>query len=181
MATEVLERTDDDTPLAGRPTAYKETFNRQARRLALLGATDGDLAEFFQVSEVTINAWKQAHPRFLKSLNSGKMKADALVAERLHKRAVGYSARETKVFVVDKSIETVEVSKHIPADVGAAKLWLTNRRPDLWRDRSNVDITSNGQSISQLAAQAWAYGESLRVQTIEVQDAQALISAPATD
>ncbi len=182
MATEVLETITDDEPtevnLGGRPTAYRQEFNRQARRFALLGATDADIAEFFQVSVTTLHTWKQTHPKFLKAINAGKRPADARVAERLHKRALGYSHPETKVIVTDAGIDEVEITKHYPPDTAAAKLWLTNRRPDLWRDRSNVDITSNGQSISQLAAAAWAFGESLRVQTIEAPDAQKLLNAP---
>jgi hypothetical protein len=41
--------------------------------------------------EPTLNAWKKAHPEFLKSMNRGKIIADAEVAEKLYHRACGYS------------------------------------------------------------------------------------------
>ena len=31
--------------------------------------------------------------------------------------------------------------EHLPPDVGAAKLWLSRRQPDLWRERQQVDIS----------------------------------------
>ena len=44
-------------------------------------------ADFFDGSEQTINAWKDAHPEFLESLKDGKAKADAEVADKLFRRA----------------------------------------------------------------------------------------------
>ncbi len=187
MATEALERTDDDSDetinLGGRPTVYRAQYAKVAYRMALLGTTDKDLAAAFDVSEQTITTWKNTHPRFLASLRKGKEQADANVAHKLYSRATGYKHKETKVMVVDNCIQEVETIKHYPPDTAAAKLWLTNRRPDLWKDRSNVDVTSNGQTIGSLAAAAWAYGEEIRaqqqVQTIEAVDAQKLLSVPA--
>jgi len=52
----------------GRPTRYKKEYNEQARKLCLLGSTDKSLADFFDVSEATINNWKIQHSKFLKSM-----------------------------------------------------------------------------------------------------------------
>ena len=60
----------------GRPTAFKPEFADQAAKLCRLGVIDADLADFFDVSEVTINAWKKAHPEFLKSIKASKAIAD---------------------------------------------------------------------------------------------------------
>jgi hypothetical protein len=73
--------------MAGRPTLYREEYTEQALKLCRLGATDRELADFFDVSEQTINAWKDAHPEFLESLKDGKAKADAEVADKLFRRA----------------------------------------------------------------------------------------------
>jgi hypothetical protein len=70
----------------GRPTDYKKTFCKLAFRYALLGATDEDLASFFEVSTVTIASWKHKHPEFLKALTRGKTEVDAKVAESFYKR-----------------------------------------------------------------------------------------------
>jgi hypothetical protein len=31
--------------------------------------------------------------------------------------------------------------EHLPPDVGAAKLWLSRRQPERWRERQQVDVT----------------------------------------
>ena len=56
----------------GRPTKYKAEYAEQAAKLCALGAVDAQLADFFGVSEPTINAWKDKHPAFLKSLKESK-------------------------------------------------------------------------------------------------------------
>jgi hypothetical protein len=34
-----------------------------------------------------------------------------------------------------------EYVEHVPPDPGAAKLWLVNRRPNEWRDKSTTELT----------------------------------------
>ena len=51
-------------PGPGRQSLYDPSMNEQARKLALLGLTDGEIAEFFGVDESTINNWKISHPAF---------------------------------------------------------------------------------------------------------------------
>ena len=56
----------------GRKSEYRIEFSDQALKLCLLGATDKELAEFFSVSEQTLNKWKKDYPEFLESLKKGK-------------------------------------------------------------------------------------------------------------
>lgn len=51
-----------------RPTKYQEAYAEQARKLCLLGYTDAELADFFEVSESTINKWKLDYPEFSESI-----------------------------------------------------------------------------------------------------------------
>ena len=125
----------------GRPTDYRPEYDEQARKLCLLGATDKTLADFFNVSEQTINAWKHKHESFLESLKAGKQLADAQVSEKLFNRAIGYSHPEVKVFNNQGEILTHEVTKHYPPDSTAAIFWLKNRQPERWRDRVEQKIT----------------------------------------
>jgi hypothetical protein len=122
--------------VAGRPSAYRPEHAEQALKLCRLGATDADIAEFFGVSEQTINAWKGRHPEFLESLKGGKMEADAHVADRLFKRATGYEHEAVKIMQYEGAVIEVPYVEHYPPDTTAAIFWLKNRRPDLWRDRA---------------------------------------------
>ena len=59
--------------MAGRPTNYKKEYDEQAYKLCLLGATDKEMADFFNVKEQTINNWKKNHPSFFESIKRGKI------------------------------------------------------------------------------------------------------------
>jgi len=127
----------------GRPTSYRPEYDEQAYKLCLLGATDGELADFFGVSEQTVNAWKVAQPSFLESTGAGKMAADASVAERLYKRALGYSHEAVKIFMPAGANEPVYApyTEHYAPDTAAASLWLRNRQPKKWRDKQEVALS----------------------------------------
>ena len=139
------DEVEEEARKVGRPSSYRPEFAEQARKLCLLGATDAQLGEFFGVSEVTINAWKTAHPEFLKSLKDGKEKADALVAHSLYHRALGYKHDAVKIIAVARgdnqgsSVEQVPYTEHYAPDTTAAIFWLKNRRPDLWRDKTETE------------------------------------------
>jgi hypothetical protein len=125
----------------GRPSKYQSHFAEEAYRLCLLGATDKQIAEFFNVSERTVNNWKREYPEFFQSLKRGKIVADAEVAEALFKRACGYSHPETKVFCSDGEITERTITRYYPPDVTACIFWLKNRQPKAWRDQQDVRVT----------------------------------------
>lgn len=137
----------------GRPSKYRPEFAEQAVKLCRLGATDVELAEFFGVSESTLNNWKKAHPGFLESLKKGKTLADAEVADKLFKRATGYEHPEDDIRTVSdgggtSSIVITPTIKRYPPDTGAAIFWLKNRQPAKWRDK--VETEDKGADINKL-------------------------------
>jgi hypothetical protein len=73
----------------GRPRKYRAEFAKQARKLCELGATDRDLAEFFDVTTVTIWRWRSQHREFCNALKVGKGAPDDRVEFSLYQRAVG--------------------------------------------------------------------------------------------
>jgi len=131
----------------GRPSSYRGEYAEQAVKLYRLGVTDQEIAGFFDVSVATLNRWKHAYPDFMESVKNGKMHADANVADSLYRRACGYSHVATK-FVTHKGIITdrEEYVKHYPPDTQACIFWLKNRRPDLWREK--VEIEPNRELIT---------------------------------
>lgn len=130
---------------AGRPSAYREAYAEQARKLCLLGATDAELASFFSIHESTLNLWKDAHPEFMESIALGKDIADAEIADKLYHRARGYSHDAVKIFMPAGAEEPVYAPyiEHFPPDTTAASLWLRNRQPAKWRDRTEVDMSGD--------------------------------------
>ena len=135
--------------VGGRPTKYDEKYNEQAYKLCLLGANDKEMADFFQVTESTLNLWKREHKAFSESLTRGKMLADAEIAKSLYHRAKGYEHVETITATFQGKItDTMDVIKHYPPDTPAATLWLKNRQPDKWRDKQEIEHTgANGEPL----------------------------------
>lgn len=135
----------------GRPSKYQTEYAEQAYKLCLLSATDTDLADFFDISESTLNNWKLVHPEFVEALKNGKSVADANVVERLYQRAMGYSHPEDKIFNNNGVALIVPTIKHYPPDTTAAIFWLKNRQPGEWRDRQEIDHTVAINSWNELA------------------------------
>lgn len=141
----------------GRPSSYRPEYAKQAYHLALLGATDADMARAFGVSQPTIDNWKKQHPDFLGSLKAGKEEADANVAKSLYRRALGYSHKAVKILAVavgnngGSEVEEVPYMERYPPDTTAAIFWLKNRRPDLWRDKQNVEHSGEVRGTGVLA------------------------------
>ena len=131
-----------------RPTAYKGEYATQAQKLCDLGATDDEIAGFFEVSVRTIHRWKAAHEEFCHSLKVGKESADDRVERSLYHRAVGYQVQDTKVFNNNGSPMLVPYVKTVASDTTAAIYWLNNRRKDKWRNRHEIDNTSSDGSMS---------------------------------
>jgi hypothetical protein len=119
----------------GRPSKYKETFCIQVVKLCKLGATDKEIADFFEVSEDTIHEWKKVHPQFSESIKKGKITADMQVADKLFKRAIGYTHKEDKIFQYEGMPVIVPTKKHYPPDPVSGFFWLKNRRPQQWKDK----------------------------------------------
>jgi len=127
---------------AGRPTDYDENYHpKSVFKLCLLGLTDKEMADYFEIAESTFHLWKLNHPKFSESITRGKTDADAKVARAMYQAAIGYKHKETKFFVVSQGvglgsdIETREVIKQYPPDMKAAAMWLSNRTKN-WRNRT---------------------------------------------
>jgi hypothetical protein len=132
----------------GRPSLYREEFAEQARKLCLLGATDQELADFFEIDVRTIYDWKRTKPEFSQAIMHGKILADAQVAEKLFQRACGYVVNAVKLYRQDDgSVLQVPYRIEHPPDTQAASLWLRNRQPHRWRDKHEVDVTDAGESL----------------------------------
>jgi hypothetical protein len=98
------------------------------------------LADFFEVDEATINRWKERKEGFCEALKAGKERADATVADRLYKRATGFTIDEEKIFCnANGEVTRVKVKKYFPPSVTAQIYWTKNRQPREWRDARQID------------------------------------------
>jgi len=156
MAKGVKQEKKPTNKPKGRPSKYKSEFKIQAYKLTLLGAIDKELADFFNVSESTLNLWKLKHPSFSESIKNGKIIADAEVVSSLNDRANGAEWTEQQAFKLKtveynngkrvketERVEVVDVMRKAPPDTTAQIFWLKNRQPLYWHDRKQVAIDLN--------------------------------------
>lgn len=143
--------------LGGAPTDYRPEFCQHALELCERGATDEELAQEFDVSTRTIYRWKNAHPEFCQAIRAGKEAADERVERSLYQMATGTYIKQQQAIKVKtgqftEDIKIVEVETYMAPEVPAAQFWLKNRKPDQWRDKSdvNLNVTSQEQALSLL-------------------------------
>jgi hypothetical protein len=141
----------------GRPTDFKPEYVEQVERFcAVMGTLDVDIAQFFDVCVATIGNWKNEHPEFLEAIKRGKAVCDREVGEKLIERAMGakfYQEKEIKLKTVeyengkkcreDERFEVVRLEGQAPPDTQALIFFLKNRRPDLWRDKQEIEHSAD--------------------------------------
>ncbi len=98
------------------------------------GLTDEQIAKNCGINPATLYDWKKRYPKISEALKRGKDVVDIEVENALLKRALGYQYIETRVKRSPDGVETTETIKEVVPDVGAAFIWLKNRKPDVWRD-----------------------------------------------
>jgi transposase len=116
----------------GRPTLYRPEYDAQAEKLCELGATNRDLAEFFDVSERTVEEWQVRIESFAVASRVGKIHADEKVKVSAYKLAKGYTYIEQQAIKVrdgpnKERIEIVEVERHVPPNAMMQAKWLAVR------------------------------------------------------
>ena len=144
-------------PSIGRPTKYKPEYCDLAFKYCLLGATNEQLANYFDVDTTTIDLWIKTHPAFSGALKKGREEADAHVGERLYERAMGYEHDDIELKVVSlgnnqgSEVQQIPIRKYYPPDVTACIFWLKNRQRAKWRDKLEVE-THNRDRLDELMA-----------------------------
>lgn len=135
-----------------RPSKYKAEFAKEAAKLCKLGATDAQLADFFEVSVSTINLWKVQYKEFSESVKVPKAEADEKVEQSLYRRAMGYEHDEVDIKVVAGALIQTPIRRYYPPDSTAMIFWLKNRKPGEWRDKQDVELSGTLNWVEQLSA-----------------------------
>lgn len=136
----------------GRPSDYKPEYAKQAAKLAQLGATDAQLADFFEVTVRTIHNWKNTQAEFFHSLKTGKEEADARVERSLFQRATGYEQDSVKIFMPSGASEPVYAPfrEVVGPDTTACIFWLKNRKSAEWRDKQDHEHSGEVEVIKRV-------------------------------
>jgi hypothetical protein len=140
---EAMEESVETGAKMGAPTKFKRSMLTVVKRHAKAGLTEREIAFCMGISLRTVTTWKAEHPDFLRALQPGKEAANKRVEASLFHRAIGYSYDVSKT-IEKEGEEPVVVTQevHYPPEVGAAKLWLTNRDEKRWKDLKSTELST---------------------------------------
>ncbi len=112
------------------------------------GATDAQVAENLNVGLTNYYRYKGRFRQLREAIKRGNDVSCDNVEGALYKRAIGYEYEEvhTESFVEEKDGKKVhqkvlKIKKHVAGDVAAQFIFLKNKRPDLWKDRHELDFS----------------------------------------
>ena len=100
------------------------------------GLTDEQIARKMDINVSTLYRWKGKYCEICEALKKGKEIVDTLVENALLKRALGYTYKEKTV----ENGKEKTIIKEVQPDTTAQIFWLKNRRPDIWRDKQEIDM-----------------------------------------
>lgn len=105
------------------------------------GLTDEQIASNMGICRSTLNEWKKRYPVISDTLKRGKAVVDIEVENALLKRALGYEYTEEKVEVGPDGKKITQTVKQVIPDTTAQIFWLKNRKPAVWRDKQDVELS----------------------------------------
>ena len=111
------------------------------------GASYEQIAKNIGIATSTLREWRERFPALSAALAHARDIADRKVENRLFDRTQGYTVQVKKAVklkrewydergkkCVEERVEMVEEEEHIPADVKAQIYWLSNRKPQEWKN-----------------------------------------------
>lgn len=120
------------------------------------GLTDEQIARNIGITTSTLYEWKNKYPEISESLKKGKEVVDIEVENALLQKALGITKTVVKPIKIKEvlydngkrisekeRIEYAEEEIYIPPDTTAQIFWLKNRKPDMWRDKQNVEVSGS--------------------------------------
>ena len=126
--------------------------------------TDAELAGRMGITRSTLARWKKDNSDISDAISRGRTDAHACVEveETLFRRATGYTVPVKKAMKVktvqydettgrrisetEEIVEAIE-EQHVPADVGAIRFYLTNRAPERWKNKVEMEGGIQGETF----------------------------------
>lgn len=137
---ELKQRQAEAAKARGRKTKYDAGMLEAARLHAAAGKTDEGIAHELGISITTLRNWKETHPDLHEAIQEGRdCWAVTSVEESMLKRAQGYEYQETTTETGEKGTRVITMQKHMPPDTRAAHFILTNRAPERWKNKAEVE------------------------------------------
>lgn len=115
------------TPAGEKPkhgsNLYIPEYAAQARKLAALGWTHIEIADFFDVSDRTFRRWMAKFPKLVEAMLIPEEEANKRVVLSLYQLATGYERDEEEIKIIKGKVVRVKVKRYYPANPSAAIFW----------------------------------------------------------
>lgn len=129
---------------------YNDNFPLLAEDYARRGMIDKEIMKKLGIAKTAYYKYQNEHAEFKEAIKRGKAPVDVEVENALLKRSKGYEYEEDHVEYRprkkgDKSGPSLikRIKKQVAPDVTAIIFWLKNRRPELWRDKHELEHLGN--------------------------------------
>jgi len=123
--------------MAGQPTKYNDDFPDKVREM--IGCTHATMAKNLGIVISTFCVYQNEYKEFSDAVKEADLVTDQIVESMLFKRAVGYDFTETHTEVFPGGeVKVKTIDKKMAPEVIAQIFWLKNRRPDEWREKTEV-------------------------------------------
>ena len=99
---------------------------------------DTRVAKALGIHIQTINKWKEKFPEILEAIREVKAEDDDQVERRLYDVCNGLTINKT---IIDDQGKVKTIQEELPPDITAIKFYLTNRRPDQWRNKIDSEVS----------------------------------------
>ena len=159
-----MKRTISRTKIHNKPgpkSSYREEIGNKAYLMALYGMTEVEMCKVLECSINTWDTWKIKHPHLKECLEKGKLPTDLEVVQSLLKRAVGYEAPDTywttvrdekydsegRIIERNARVVGIPTTRHIPADMKAIQMWLSNRTKGKWTTVTHHKVEHSGEVL----------------------------------
>ena len=115
-------------------------------KLAREGKTLQEIAKHFNITARCLYNWSRTYTEIGEAIAEGKKVADDLVEQSLYESCLAHDVKE---IYIEKDaqgniIKQIVKTKHIPANTQSMQYWLQNRRNDRWKDRRQMEFSSDG-------------------------------------
>lgn len=132
----------------GRPSKYESEVKPKLLQIeawARDGLTMEQIAANLGIYKSTLYEYQNKYKELKDALKKGREVADIQVENALYKTALGYEVEE-KLYERNEAgeLEVVRVvKKEVQPSNTAQIFWLKNRRPNIWRDRKEIQADTN--------------------------------------
>jgi hypothetical protein len=130
----------------GRPLSYNEKFHcKLGHALAARGLNDLEISKELEIADRTFYRWIKDKPKFCQAIWSARNDPVSVVKNALFERAKGFEYTAQKPMIVAQgngmgsNVELVDYTERVLPDVSAIKFYLTNRDPENWKERQDVN------------------------------------------